>query len=139
MTSTCSVPNCSRPYLARGYCNMHYQRVRLYGSPGSAEQWDHKGAHNGRWVGGRRPGGHKQRYWRVYKPEHPYASAEGYVLEHRLVMESVIGRFLTPDELVHHLNHDPSDNRPENLAITTRSEHPRIHALERKRIAGRFA
>ena len=31
--STCTVEGCSKPYLARGYCNAHYQMWRLHGSP----------------------------------------------------------------------------------------------------------
>lgn len=51
----------------------------------------------------------------------------GYVLAHRLAMELHLGRNLTNDEVVHHLNEDPSDNRIENLAIMTQSEHARLH------------
>jgi DNA-directed RNA polymerase specialized sigma24 family protein len=37
------------------------------------------------------------------------------------------GRLLRPDELVHHVNEDPTDDRPENLEITTRADHARHH------------
>lgn len=46
----------------------------------------------------------------------------------RVVMERVLGRPLSTDELVHHINHDPFDNRPENLELVSRSEHKKLHA-----------
>jgi hypothetical protein len=44
-------------------------------------------------------------------------------LEHRVVIEEMIGRPLRSDEIVHHKNHDRTDNRPENLVVMTRAEH----------------
>lgn len=41
----------------------------------------------------------------------------GYVGEHRLVMAEWCGFLLTSTEVVNHENHDPSDNRRENLTL----------------------
>lgn len=46
---------------------------------------------------------------------------------YRGVVAAEIGRLLTPEEIVHHVNGDVNDDRPENLRIVTRAEHMRIH------------
>jgi len=46
---------------------------------------------------------------------------------HRVVMEERIGRKLRPAECVHHVNHDRSDNRIQNLQLMSRSEHTALH------------
>lgn len=49
---------------------------------------------------------------------------------HRLVMEQQLGRRLTDDEVVHHINGNKKDNRPENLQVMTKSEHSRMHRMK---------
>lgn len=67
------------------------------------------------WKGGRLVD--KAGYILVYAPDHPACNTNGYVREHRLVCEAVLGRPLNPTEVVHHRNDDPADNRPENLQV----------------------
>ena len=58
---------------------------------------------------------------------HPKADKDGYVLEHRLVVEKREGRFLERDEHVHHINRNKLDNRPENLMIMSKHDHHMEH------------
>lgn len=83
------------------------------------------GADSGNWRGGKcvLKGG----YVFIYKPNHPNCTKDKYVLEHRLIMENKIGRYLTKDEIVHHINHNPSDNKIENLMLMSKYEHNKKH------------
>ncbi len=86
------------------------------------------GEKNPRWKGRvKRSSG----YYAIRKTDHPFASRDGYVMEHRLVMEEHLGRYLTPEEDVHHINGIKTDNRIENLELLSKSEHARLHGLER--------
>ena len=70
-------------------------------------------------------------YVSIYYPDYQSSTKDGRVLEHIYVMEKEIGRRLKPEECVHHINHDKTDNRIENLRLMTRSEHTRLHNIER--------
>jgi hypothetical protein len=82
-----------------------------------------KGNKNVSWKGGRWKD--IWGYIHIYKPEHPYANVN-YVLEHRLVMEKQYGRYLKPEEQVHHINGITDDNRPENLMVVDFRSHMKI-------------
>lgn len=71
-----------------------------------------------------------KKYNFVITPDHPYAinnNAQKCVLEHRYLMERHLGRFLTPDEEVHHLNFNRTDNRLDNLLLIDGNKHSALH------------
>lgn len=96
------------------------------------------GNNNPNWRGGRLK--KKNGYIIVFSPHHPYASKDKYVLEHRLIVEKSIKRFLTPSEVVHHLNGIVDDNRIENLELLqSQSDHARIEfTIERRNEKGQI-
>lgn len=88
-----------------------------------------KGPGNPNWKGGRsvRTDGRTL----AFVPDYPGRKSNGpYVLEYRLIVERHLGRLLRDDEVVHHINGNPADNRIENLEVLTRVEHGRAHIEE---------
>lgn len=61
----------------------------------------------------------------IHVPDHPRCAGKtnDLVREHIVVMEKHLGRYLLPEEEVHHRNAVRHDNRLENLELWTRS-HP---------------
>lgn len=85
-----------------------------------------KGEKHPRWKGGIKLD--KKGYILVHKPKHPMARKDGFIFQHRLVMAEKLKRILYSYELVHHINHNRIDNRPENLQIVnSNKEHFKIH------------
>lgn len=77
-----------------------------------------RGPANGRWRGG----SYVQAGYRFVQTE------DGYVQEHRLVMEAKLGRKLRPEERVNHKDDDKLNNDPANLELmANQSEHVRAH------------
>ncbi len=62
-------------------------------------------------------------------PKHQFANEKGYVWQHRLVVEKKIGRFLTKEEVVHHIDTKKGNNNLKNLMIfPTQRDHMRFHS-----------
>jgi hypothetical protein len=67
----------------------------------------------------------------IYFPGHPKAMKSknwnGYVYEHIVLAEHAIKRSLLHHEVVHHLDQNKSNNRPENLLVLESSQHAKLH------------
>jgi hypothetical protein len=80
------------------------------------------GPNNPAWKGGatyfRKHGNYKPiKYVRCPADLMPMARADGYVMEHRLVVARMAGYCLTRTEVVHHVDHDPQNNAGDNLEL----------------------
>lgn len=86
-------------------------------------------------------GRHRPDGWGWRAKTHTYTDARGYVMEwdadrgryvqqHILVMERILGGKIPAGWVVHHIG-QPADNRPEMLALMTRSGHTRMYNLQR--------
>jgi len=155
----CSIKNCNKPARCKGYCSMHYSRFILTGDPLKTPTGKERGKksicsiencnsfvegnsychkHNckfkkyGNPLGGREQGVGKYArngYWLVLRKNWPTSRKDGYVLEHRYVMENYLGRSLEKDEIVHHKNGIRTDNRIENLELLKLTEHYKGHKI----------
>ncbi len=77
-----------------------------------------------RWLGKRNLGG----YIYTYFPEHPHSNKQGYLAQHRLIAEQILGRYINQDEVVHHIDGDRANNMKSNLYPTTRAGHRKASA-----------
>ena len=74
-----------------------------------------------------------QGYVLLYRPNHPFCKKSGYVKRSRLVMEKHLGRYLTREEIVHHINHIRNDDRLKNLMLlSNNSIHRQYHPTSEK-------
>jgi predicted amidophosphoribosyltransferase len=84
----------------------------------------YKGKPESKWL-------HSAGYVLVWCPTHPRAT-RGRVLEHILVAEQMLGRPISRDEHVHHIDGNRQNNSPSNLTVVTASEHAKLHYAMRK-------
>ncbi len=126
-----SIFPCRIKYGRGKYCSRKCYSYFLPKIPKGSNLWEFivgahpKGNLHYNWKGGRRKCGE---YIKVLSRTHPFADGLGYILEHRLVMEKHLGRYLTRKEIVHHRNGNFSDNRIENLRLfKNKKEHSMLH------------
>src|SRR3982750_294353 len=84
-----------------------------------------RGKLNGQYKGGRKKV--ERGYIWVLNRNHPNSLKGGYIQEHRLIMSQYLGRPLTKDEDVHHINGIKDDNRIENLQLISHGNHSTHH------------
>lgn len=120
----CRLDGCSKPAIgySHGLCQMHAWRVRNYGDP-HHEQPKQRIRKDG--------------YRAIWKPDHPLAYSDGYVLEHRMVVHDA-GIEVPDGHHVHHVNGDKLDNRLENLVVLDGADHTRRHLAEQGYVVNQY-
>lgn len=113
------------------YCSNECRQISYRGKKHTKEHNDKIGywsqmGRNPRWKGGR--ASHSLGYIWIKQPNHPFADVRGYVLEHRLVVEKQIGRYLEKGEIVHHLKEEKNNSPCFLMAFSSNSAHMRFHS-----------
>ena len=120
------------------YCSKkcHYEAKKTYMSGEGNHQFGIKGKENATWKSDKRLS--RYGYIQVRVLDHPFRDYEDFVFEHRLVAEQYLldeknsveingKRYLADGYVVHHKNFHRTDNRVENLAVMTKTEHSKLH------------
>jgi hypothetical protein len=94
-----------------------------------------KGDRNKRWRGGKMLKKDKKAkigYSFTAMPSHPKASQNGYVPDHVLIVEKILGKMLPLSAVVHHVDKNSLNNSPSNLVVCQDTQyHSLIHARQR--------
>lgn len=114
-------------------CGEMIPSINLKGKPQRFKDNSHRRRENtSQWKGGRWQD--DRGYWYIYSPDHPFRTSDGYVLEHRLVMEKHIGRYLKKSEIVHHIipvTSEYCNNDISNLMLlSSQKEHGQQHRID---------
>lgn len=86
------------------------------------------GSKNPKWKGGIMID--QNGYMAFLRRDHPFAPVTGYVKRHKLIAELCLERYLLKREIIHHINENTKDDRPENLYLFLDSAgHSAYHCL----------
>lgn len=109
----CIVEGCDSRPVSRGMCNKHalQRKAGILSERGNKLREFRKKPRGEKWVS-------RDGYALIPGQEnHPFARVDGSVLEHRLVMEKHLGRFLQEHEIVHHIDGNRQNNDISNLEL----------------------
>ena len=102
-----------------GYCNKTITRIQSDISKNKLSYCS-KACYGLSRIGKKHPNSKRQYisggYSWIYCPDHPRATKMGYISEHSLIYEKFLKRYLTSEEVIHHINRNKTDNRFENLS-----------------------
>ena len=87
-----------------------------------------RGKNHWNWKGGLHKNG--DGYLIRLKRKHPYCNKHGYVREHRFQAERFLGRYLRPEETIHHINEDKIDNKIKNFYLFKTNKEHRVYHLK---------
>lgn len=113
VTATCVVDGCAQRPVNRGMCGKHTQQrnAGIIDDQGNQLREFRKKPRGEKWAS------HDGYVLIPGQTDHPYARVDGSVLEHRLVMERHLGRYLQEYEIVHHRDGNRQNNVIENLEL----------------------
>lgn len=147
---TCVVADCKEPHFGKGYCRAHYIKL-AYTPPKKPTAFTTSKPHvciqcgtefiahheSPKYCSSGCAGAHRKKphiikkgYKKLLIPTHPRADAKGYVFEHIVVAEAMIGRTIKEPEEVHHRDFNKLNNSPDNLVVCAdHAEHMKYHAM----------
>tara|TARA_Y100000310_G_scaffold322887_1_gene382513 strand:+ start:210 stop:698 length:489 start_codon:yes stop_codon:yes gene_type:complete len=109
MIKNCLIEQCLRRYYALGYCRLHYKRFHKYGDPLFLPRGENGSGHL------------NKRGYRIF------SISDVRKKEHRMIMESHLGRELESHEIVHHKDGNNLNNSLDNLEVMSIGDHSKIH------------
>lgn len=148
----CKCPVCNKkfhlkPYMLKKYkthyCSKECHRLakKEYMKGEKNHQYGLKGDKNSSWKSNKKITSYG--YIKIRNLEHPFKDCDGFVFEHRLIVEKYLlnndnsieikgKKYLKPEYIVHHKDFNKLNNDISNLQIMTLEEHTSLHSKLRK-------